>query len=107
MLPKKNRVDKKNIDLIFKNGFFVNSPNLTFKYIRFLDKNGYKISFVAPKSVSKLAVGRNKLRRQGYEVLKKLDKIPNNLMGVFIFKKAIKNKAELENEVKNILSKVN
>ena len=107
MLKKKNRVDKNNIDLIFKKGLFLNSPNLTFKYIASSNNKDYQISFIAPKSVAKLAVVRNKLRRQGYEVLRKLEKTPVGIMGAFIFKKAIQNKADLENEVKNILNKFN
>ena len=48
MLPKRNRVNKKEVDEIFKNGSFINSSNLTFKFLR---KKGIKskISFISPK----------------------------------------------------------
>jgi ribonuclease P protein component len=107
MLPKKNRVDKKNIELIFKKGSFVSSPNFTFKFI--FDKNSVqRISFITPKTVSKLAVKRNFLRRKGYSVLKKyIDQFPAGLVGVFVFKKYQDSALIIENEVKNILSKIN
>jgi len=107
MFPKKNRVDRKIIDKIFKEGRFVNSSNLTFK---FLVENGSnrRISFIAPKSAAKLAVKRNLLRRRGYSALERhIEQFPPGLIGVFIFKKAINSVFEIENEIKNILNKLN
>ncbi|MEI8270808.1 MAG: ribonuclease P protein component, partial [bacterium] len=64
MLSKKNRVNKKLIDKIFKEGRFVNSPNLTLKFIK--EESLYpKIAFISPKTASKKAVDRNLLRRRG------------------------------------------
>jgi len=107
MLPKKNRVDKKTIKKIFQEGVFVNSPNLTLKFLK--NKTGGKrISFIAPKSVARLAIQRNLLRRLGYNALtKQMDKLPAGLVGVFIFKKNQKDLLILENEIKNILNKIN
>jgi len=107
MLPKKNRVDKKTIEKIFKEGKFVGSPNLTLKFlITNRDKN--QISFITPKIVSKKAVKRNLLRRRGYAVLEKyFNKFPAGFLGVFIFKKYQDNILIIENEIKNILSKIN
>jgi ribonuclease P protein component len=107
MLPRKNRVNKKEVDLIFKQGRFINFPNLTFKYI-LTSKNLKKISFIAPKSVAKLAVKRNFLRRRGYNVLGKyIKQFPSGILGVFVFKILEDNVLILENEIKNILSKIN
>ena len=110
MLSKQNRADKKQIKQIFKEGRFLNSPNLTFKYI----KNSSQlllptqISFIAPKSVAKLAVKRNLLRRRGYAALKKyFNQFPSGLKGAFIFKKPINSILEIENEIKTILYKIN
>ncbi|MFA4975584.1 MAG: ribonuclease P protein component [Candidatus Paceibacterota bacterium] len=107
MLPKKNRVDKKDIDFIFKRGNFVNSPNFTFKYI--LNNNKHiepRISFITSKNVSKLAVKRNFLRRKGYSVLKKyINQFPTGILGVFIFRKYQDDVLIIENEIKNILDK--
>ena len=40
MLPKKNRLEKKSVDEIFKKGSFVGSKTLNFKYI-LKNKYGY------------------------------------------------------------------
>ena len=105
MLPKKNRTDKKAIDEIFKKGRFINSPNLTFKFI-LPYPNHLRISFIAPKSIAKLAVKRNYLRRLGYSVLKKYLKEFPPLSGVFVFKKYQDDASILENEIKSILNKL-
>jgi ribonuclease P protein component len=117
MFPKKNRASKKDIDEIFKDGSFFNSANLTFKYIAKNDNFEPRISFIAPKTVSKKAVIRNRLRRLGYNTLKKYkNQFPVGLIGVFIFSKNSlvffeKLKADsvlkLENELVSILSKLN
>ena len=117
MLPKKNRADKKQIEKIFKEGRFLISPNLTFKFM-ITPKAllwghpqskalGAKISFIAPKSVAKLAVKRNLLRRRGYSALEKhINQFPAGLVGAFIFKKPIDSVVEIENEIKTILTKI-
>lgn len=107
MLPKKNRVNTKEVARIFKEGKFLVSSSLTFKYLKNHHKE-VKISFIAPKNVAKLAVARNLLRRRGYAVLKKyLDQFPAGLAGVFIFKKYQDDISVLEYEIKNILAKIN
>lgn len=107
MLPKKNRAGTKEVELIFKEGKFIVSPNLTFRYSKSQNKE-VKISFIAPKSVAKLAVKRNLLRRRGYSALEKhINYFPLRITGVFIFKKYQDNVLILENEIKNILNKIN
>ena len=114
MLPKKNRVNTKEVDKIFKvcppngrEGKFLNSNNLTFKYLK-NNSNKTKISFIAPKNIAKLAVKRNLLRRRGYVALKNyIDQFPVGLTGVFIFKKYQDEILIIENEIKNILGKIN
>lgn len=118
MLPKKNRADRKAVEKIFKEGKFVNSQNLTLKFIQ--TESVYpQISFVVPKTVSKKAVIRNILRRRGYVVLKPfLTRFPIGFTGVFVFGKKSKdifggrkNKERnpiqnLNEEIKIILSKL-
>ena len=122
MFPKKNRVDRKTIEKIFKEGKFVNSPNLTLKFIKNKLTQGSlppRISFITPKTVSKKAVDRNLLRRRGYAVLKKyFNQLPVDLIGVFVFGKksksifgAKKTKKynpifNLDSEIKNIINKL-
>jgi ribonuclease P protein component len=107
MLPKKNRAGTKAVERIFKEGRSINSPLLTFKFIIKKGKDR-KISFIAPKSVSKKAVDRNHLRRRGYAVLKNyLNEFPLGIIGIFVFKKYQDDTIVLENEIKNILAKIN
>lgn len=119
MLPKKNRLDRKNIDIIFKNGHFVNSANLSLKFILNKEATLPRISFITPKTASKKAVVRNLLRRRGYAVLKKyFSKFPAGFSGAFIFGKKSteffagrKTKTynpiqNLDTEIKNIISKI-
>jgi ribonuclease P protein component len=107
MLPKTNRVTKKDVDLLFKQSKFITSPVFTFKYLLTNNKQT-KISFIAPKSVAKMAVKRNLLRRRGYNVLGKyIGQFPSGLVGVFIFKKYEEDISTIEQEIKNIFDKVN
>ncbi len=108
MLPKKNRVGKKEVDLIFKQSKFITSPTLTFKFIVNNNTNSPRVSFITPKSVAKLAVTRNLLRRRGYAVLSKyINQFPLGMMGVCVFKKYQDDVFVIENEIKTILSKLN
>jgi ribonuclease P protein component len=106
MLPKTNRADKKTIDRIFSGGKFINSPALTFKYI-FTEGGTPRISFIAPKSVAKLAVKRNSLRRRGYDILRRKPyRLPAGIAGVFIFKSYENNAEKLGKEIEAITSKI-
>jgi ribonuclease P protein component len=108
MLPKKNRVGKKEVDLIFKQSKFITSSTLTFKFIVNNNTDLPRVSVIAPKSVAKLAVTRNLLRRQGYIVLSRyIDQFPLGIIGVFVFKKYQDNVSIIENEIKDILKKIN
>lgn len=108
MLLKKNRADTKAVEKIFKEGRFLNSPNLTFKFILKGNSFAPQISFIVPKSVSKLAVKRNFQRRLGYNALKKhINEFPLGISGVFLFKKQQEDSSTIENEIQNILSKIN
>jgi len=107
MLLKKNRANTKEIDEIFKEGISLSSPHLSFRYFKNKTR-GIKISFTASKKVAKLAVKRNLLRRRGYSALRKyFQQSPLGVTGVFVFKKYQDDILILENEIKNILSKIN
>lgn len=106
MLPKKNRLNKETLSKVFREGKFIGTPNLNFKYLTNNSIKKSQISFVVPKKVSKSAVERNRLRRAGYNILKKhLNLIPSPLLGVFLFNK--KNIDNLEKDVEKILNKIN
>jgi len=107
MLKKINRADRKTVESIFREGKFLNSLNLTFKFLKTV-QNGRKISILVPKSVVKSAVKRNLLRRLGYRALEKhIESSPAGITGVFIFKKYQDNILVLENEIKTIFAKIN
>ena len=108
MLPKNNRADTKTVEKVFKGGKFINSPSLTFKFILTGNPTSPKISFITPKAVAKLAVKRNMLRRRGYNALRKyVNDFPLGVIGVFLFKKYQGDVSIIENEIKNILHKIN
>lgn len=108
MLSKKNRVNKKKIDLIFEQGKYTTSPSLTFKFLLTEAKTPARISFIAPRSVAKFATGRNKLRRRGYTALRKhINSFPSGLLGALIFKQYKDDIIALEDEIENILNKIN
>ena len=107
MLPKKKRANKKDVDLLFKKGRSVASPDLIFRFILMNKDFSSRISFIAPKNIAKLAVERNLLRRHGYTALSKyINQPPLGILGVFIFKKAEKDIQILENEIKTIFNKI-
>jgi ribonuclease P protein component len=131
MLPKKNRLDRKAIEVIFKQNNFINSSNLTFRFLKDFSIKETRTSFVVPKSICKKAVIRNLLRRRGYSCFAKVVEpkvkpffnfqgltLGSSFWGVFIFKKGgveifSKKRKErtdsiqkLESEIKLILSKL-
>ncbi len=107
MLPKKNRVTTKEVEQIFKTGRLVSSPSLTFRFLATNSKET-KISVIAPKSIAKIAVKRNLLRRRGYSALKKyILHFPVGVLGVLVYKKFQDDVSIIEHEIQNILSKIN
>ena len=107
MLPKKYQISTKEVDLVFKEGKHIISPNLTFKFVLTHRSIFPRISFIAPKNIAKLAVKRNLLKRRGYRALEEqLNRFPP-LFGVFIFKKYQDDVSIIENEIKSILNKIN
>lgn len=88
-----------------KNGKALSSPLFVLRYIR---AKPPQYAFVAPKSVAKQAVLRNKLRRQGYNALGQNPKIPN-VLGIFFYKKPTKVASfkEIKDDINTILTKIN
>lgn len=108
MLPKKNRANKNKVERVFKEGKFINSPFFSFKFVLNTGSGNRQISVVVPKSVSKLAVSRNKLRRLGYKALEKhLALFPVGIEGVLMFKKKNEDILAIEDEIKYLASKIN
>ncbi len=99
MLPKKNRINKKTFDTIFKEGYIIHSPIFLFKYTKNLDNKGH-FAFIVPKTVAKNAVKRNSLRRKGYNTLRNKD-FPA-ISGIFMYKKGVNFDIKSEEIAENI-----
>lgn len=106
MLSKRERLDKKSIEQIFKKGRVINSPSFSFKFL-VKELPHSRIAFIAPKKIAKLATRRNFLRRKGFNIFKKYKKIlPYPILGAFVFKKYVDSTTLLESEIKTIISKL-
>lgn len=104
MLPKKNRVTKKDFDILIKNGKVFNSSVFLFY---FLETNDVKFGVVSPKKIFKKATKRNKHKRIVFNVLKELNFKKGS--GLFVYKKGSENieKEEIEKNVLFLLKKAN
>ena len=106
MLPKKNRVDTKTVEKIFKGGKTLFSTSFAFKYIKTPNKKP-RVSVLSPKNIAKSAVKRNLLRRRGYIALEKyINQFPAGIAGVVLFKKYQDNISIIQNEIKTVLTKI-
>lgn len=119
MILKKNRLNKKDVDLIFKKGFFFKTNNILFRFLKIKEEIEPKISFISPKKVNSSAVKRNLLKRRGYSLINKhLKDFPSGFLGAFIFsnksyenfglrgEKKEESLKKLELEIKEILNKL-
>lgn len=74
MLPKSKRLSTEAFKEIIEKGQSIHSP---FLIVRTIPKEGpSRFAVSVPKKVAKLAVTRNKIRRQVYEVIAKLSVKP-------------------------------
>jgi len=85
MLPKKNRLDRKTLGQIFKEGRTLRSSGITLRFLEDQSPGLPRISIVVPKTLVKQAVLRNTLRRRGYKAAKPyLARLPQGFRGVII-----------------------
>jgi ribonuclease P protein component len=129
MLAKKKRIGKEFFSVCFPDSRRFNSPHLTLTVVKSKNwtngqseevSNGRaqrtdnvgtgtpsRFAFSVSKKVCKLAVDRNRLRRQGYSIVgKHLAEIPDGFLFFFSFKKATYpvSSVELEKEICGLLS---
>ncbi len=131
MLPKNRRIDKKFFSVRFSDSRRFVSPHLSLTVAKNKDRtNGQslevadgrpqqegnvgtgasKFAFSVSKKIQKLAVDRNRLRRQGYSVVGKyLSKIPDGFLFFFSFKKGQYPIlfSDLEKEIIGLLKNIN
>ncbi len=110
MLPQKRRIARKELSLLLTKGKRYNSEHLLLYVGVDSQKNlpkSSRFSFSVSKKVSRNAVDRNKLRRQGYSIIQKHTSVlKSGYMCFFSFKKA-KGKllfSQLEEEIVGLLS---
>jgi ribonuclease P protein component len=103
MLPKNKRVTKALFQKVMDTGGRINGSFFVLRYIRSAKP---QFAFVAPKSVAKLAVRRNKLRRYGYNSLRSQPLLP--YIGVFFYKKLPKEVSpeEIKKDIEEVLERL-
>jgi ribonuclease P protein component len=89
MALKRRRISKKLFDQVLRGGNVLHSPHFTFRFLK-NEENCYTIGVVASKKVARKAVGRNKLKRRGYEATYRLqDQIKSSFIGILFVKKGL------------------
>jgi len=106
MLPKKKRLSRQEFNRFFSVGKRFHSPSFQVVYAPY---ETFHASIVVPKKVARLAVGRNKVRRRMYAILRHC-MVTEGYRGVFIFvtKPGIEKKsyALLKTEVETMMTTV-
>jgi len=110
MLPSQNRLDKKTIVKILKQGRGFFSDNMTLKTLSSNEKEN-RFAFIIQSGTAKKAVERNKIKRRARNIVKDLlPAIKNKKTGldsVLFFKKSVKGKKfrEMSEEISALLKK--
>ncbi|MDQ5893033.1 MAG: Ribonuclease protein component [Patescibacteria group bacterium] len=85
MLPKTKRLTTKSVDLVMEKGRMTHSPLFVIRSISTQETSRFSVS--VPKKVAKTAVERNKIRRQVYSGIKKIEhSIKSGLSGMIVVK---------------------
>ena len=103
MLPKRNKINKKLFNEVFKNGKTYHSNSLYAKISKLPTAQESKFAVVVPTKVSKKPTKRNKLKRQGYNIIKKhINEIKKGFVVIFFLKKGVP-ETDFVNYEKNII----
>ncbi|MDD5606615.1 MAG: ribonuclease P protein component [Candidatus Pacebacteria bacterium] len=105
MLPSKNRLNKKEVETIFKRGESFRSDFLLLKIIKNKKHSPPRFSVIVPIKVSKKSTERNKIKRQIRESLRgEIDNI-KEVDGIVIALGSILNKnfKEINKEINKLL----
>ncbi|MCX6731554.1 MAG: ribonuclease P protein component [Candidatus Parcubacteria bacterium] len=106
MLAKKNRINKKLFEEIFKRGKIFSSPNLSLKIAPTTEKQS-RFTFVVSSKVAKRAVDRNKIKRRARNIVRKfLPEIKKQINAIIFFRKGAGKMtfSELEKEINDIFN---
>mgnify|MGYP005839157797 CR=1 FL=1 len=107
MLPKKNRLNKKEVESVFRKGKKITGNFLILKLKKEEKKTFSSFSVIVPVRISKKSTERNKIKRKIREVLrKKLPKIKIGFSGIFIALPNVvdKNFKEIEDEINKLIT---
>lgn len=110
MLPKKNRLTKKEVDFVLKKGKTYKQGFLLLKIFRRKDFLFPCFSVIVPVKVAKKSTKRNKIKRQIRESLrKKICSIKGGFCGIIMaLPEALgKNYKEIDREVEKLLKTAN
>lgn len=107
MLPKKNRVPRKEFRNLFEAGKAYHSANLALRIKENADQAGARFAFSVSKKVAKGAAERNRLRRRGYSALRELlPAVRPSHSGVFSFKRPFSATfGRLKDEIRELLAR--
>ena len=106
MLPRENRLNKKEVESVFKKGKKFVGEFLIFK-LKTKNNSCSSFSAIVPVKVSKKSVERNKIKRKIREALRSnLPQIKSGLQGIFIAMPNIKDKnfREIGQDVDKLLA---
>ena len=108
MSKTKQKVTRDLFATVLAKGRIYHSPHLSFRIHTTSQEETSAFSFVVSKKVARLAVSRNRLKRRGRSVIKKIEHcIHKPYIGAFFFKKgSVKiSFQELEEEILQLLKK--
>jgi len=88
MLPKTQRITKALFDEIYKKGRICHSAFFTLRVLDTHTTRLSRFSVVVGKKVERGAVGRNRLRRRGYAILRTLP-TKDGMLGIVMPKKEV------------------
>jgi len=90
MLPREKKVNRKEFPTQKKKGVVYHSPYFLLVVVKNNKETPTKFSFVVSVKISKKATERNKLKRRGYNIIKKIyNDIQSGFVCVFFLKKNI------------------
>lgn len=101
MLPKKEKISRKDFATVFKHSKTVSRGS--FFVLKRQETAHFSLSVVISKKVAKKATERNYLKRIAYELFREIKKKKPSLVGSFIF--MFQNKPESFNLLKNDVEK--
>lgn len=107
MLSKEERISRSFFPSVLKRGKSLHAAHLSLKYLP--AAHGGQFSLVVSKRVIKQAVGRHRLKRQVYSVLRELQRLKKaRISGVFFAKQGSEKLSfkEISEEVGTLLAQV-